>query len=246
MWSCPVQGLLMAQSYLNFPWMLHPHRPSWAGRLMCAQARAPPLTHQHLHLPVGCSAHVLTHGNQSLSKTPTEPTELEVCRQAHTHMDGCGEAGPGNGRRGAEGSRNTTGGTCTGGPALAPWHECAQGAAVAMDTAYTPPLASLSGLQPELRFGISLGPGPKCQEMSPHPFPAWQEPLGAARPVLVAGPSGIAPRENGQAQTCCTREQAWGQGGGSYTIPSGLGKAGGLKGPWQLPSPLYPGKETTA
>lgn len=91
-----------------------------------------------------------------------------------------------------------------------------------------------------------LGPGPKRQEMSPHPFPAWQEPLGAARPALVAGPSGIAPWENGQAQTCCTREQAWGRGGGSYTIPSGLGKAGGLKGPWQLPSPLYPGKETTA
>lgn len=35
-------------------------------------------------------------------------------------------------------------------------------------------------------------------------------------------------------------------GGGSYTIPSGLGKAGELKGPWQLPRPLCPGKETTA
>lgn len=83
----------------------------------------------------------------------------------HTH--GCWEAGLGNSRGRQKIPRDTTGGTCMGGPALVPWHERAWEAAVAMDTAPTPPPASLSSLQPELRVGISLGASPERQEMSP-------------------------------------------------------------------------------
>ena len=59
--------------------------------------------------------------------------------------------------------------------------------------------------------------------------------LRVARPVWVPGPPGTAPQENRQAQACGTREQACGEC--SYTIPSGLSRAGDLKGPWKLPGP---------
>lgn len=123
-------------------------------------------------------------------------------------------------------------------------HECAREAAVAMDTAPTPPPASLSSLQPELRVGISLGAGPECQEMSPTLYLPGRSLLGLPDLCGYQGLLAQLLRRMGRPGRAAQGSRS--VGGGSYTIPSGLSKAGELKGPWQLPRPLCPGKETTA
>ena len=85
---------------------------------------------------------------------------MQIGLHTHTHTDGCREEGLGNGmgRQKIPGdSMGGGGGHVHGSPERAPWRERAQEAAVAMDTAHTPPPASVSSLQPELRFGMFGG-----------------------------------------------------------------------------------------
>ena len=85
--------------------------------------------------------------------------QIGVHTHTHTQMD-AGKRGwetAWAGRRFLETAWGGGGGHVHGSPERAPWRERAQEAAVAMDTAHTPPPASLSSLQPELRFGMFGG-----------------------------------------------------------------------------------------
>ena len=61
-----------------------------------------------------------------------------------------------------------------------------------------------------------------------------------ARPVWVPGPSGPAPREDGQAQACCTREQAC--GGRLLHNPIRARQGGRVERALAAPQPLMPGQ----
>lgn len=59
---------------------------------------------------------------------------------------------------------------------------------MAVDTAHTPPPASLASLQPELQFGIIFGAGPERQEMSPTLFLPGRSLLGLPDLCRYQGP----------------------------------------------------------
>lgn len=75
---------------------------------------------------------------------------------------------------------------------------------------------------------------------APHPLPAKQ-----GQPDLC-GYQGLWHSFPGDRAGPGVMHKGVGVWGGSEKSPAGLGRAGELKGPWQLPKPLCLGKESTA
>lgn len=89
---------------------------------------------------------------------------------------------------------------------------------------------------PELQFGISLASVweqalnfKRCHPPSPNQAGAFNWPDLCGYQGLLAR----LPRRTGRPRRAARESRR--VEGGSYTIPSGLGRAGELKGPWQLP-----------
>lgn len=119
-----------------------------------------------------------------------------------------------------------------------PWHECAQGAAVALYRARTPPPASLARLQPGLQFAISLGAGPELQEMF-HPLPARKEPLGGQTCV---GTRAFWPSSPGERAGPGVLHKRAGMCGVLLHNPIWAQQGGRVERPLEAPQALMPGQ----
>lgn len=116
-------------------------------------------------------------------------------------------------------------------PAENPWRHqgmCAQGVARVLYTAHTshpkrPQNSSLASVwEQALNFK-------RCHPPSPNQAGAFSWPDLCGYQGLLAR----LPRKTGRPRRAARESRR--VEGGSYTIPSGLGRAGELKGPWQLP-----------